>query len=144
MAESNTELNAVAPTAELPVGVHFDFDGALELARRLIELAQVWGAALEQRRVAAEAALATWTGPAGSDFGVRVASETHDGRVVCRAMRDEAHRWAQAWAEALDDGNHHRWLAARANGWEAAQPVPVPVPRPPSYEASEVQARWQP
>jgi hypothetical protein len=111
-------------------GVVFDFDGALDLARRLWALADEWEQAYARRAAAASAALARWTGPAAHELTVQLPPERQASVQVCYRLRDEAQRWAMAWAAAADD--RHRQATSSIS--DAALSFAVPVPAGPRFE----------
>lgn len=123
----------MADAVDGAVGVRFDFDGALDLARVLSGLAGSWEAGFERRRESADQALAAWTGPAAAELAARMAFEAAASHDVVESLRAEASAWAGAWARATDEANRQRWLADLGVGVVAPEPPPVPVPRGPSF-----------
>lgn len=92
--------------------VRFDYDGSLDLARRLWQLADRLDALGADRHRWAVDALVDWTGPLGGEFAGRVDTEVVDLARVSGELRAAADGWAQAWAGAL---NQQNWrLFARA------------------------------
>jgi hypothetical protein len=128
--------------SELSDGVVFDYEGALELARQLWELADRWEGALARRRGAAGVALSTWTGPAARELWDRVRAEIEAGDEVCRKFRHEADRWALAWSEAVNDGNRLAWARATAGGADLVAPPLAPVPVGPGFEPTSWPVRF--
>lgn len=92
--------------------VRFDYDGSLELARRLWQLAEELDVLLGERGRWASHALVDWAGPLGVEFADRTDTETVDLARIAGELRAAAERWAQAWAAALNQQN--RRLFARA------------------------------
>jgi hypothetical protein len=82
--------------------VRFDYDGSLELARRLWALADRLAVLAVDRRHGAGEALARWEGRYGRDFAVRIDTETADLDRIAADLRAVAEGWAQAWADALN------------------------------------------
>jgi hypothetical protein len=116
--------------------VVFNFDGALELARRLAALAEEFEATFSVYGAAADAALAVWSGPHRDRAAGRVVQQRRSSAATVRSLRSEADRWAQAWASAADDARRERWVAAATRGQDGpplAAPAPVEVPHPPGY-----------
>ena len=116
--------------------VVFNFDGALELARRLGALAEEVATAFSVYGAEADAAFAVWSGPHRDRAVDRVSKQRHSTTLTIRSLRSEADRWAQAWASAADDLRRERWVVAATRGQDGpplAAPAPVEVPHPPSY-----------
>jgi hypothetical protein len=119
------------------VHVVFDFDGALQLANRLATLADEWEQAFATFGGVVDAALGSWTGPRRDRVAERFAAERGDSATVVASLRSEADRWAMAWAEAVDDLRHERWLALAVTGVggpHVPPPAPAGIPGPPAYE----------
>jgi hypothetical protein len=87
------------------LGVRFDFEGSLELARRLWQLADHLDQFASTRLALAQAALADWLGPFGTQFGDRVDTELSDASTGSNLMRAVAESWAQSWAKAMNQQN---------------------------------------
>lgn len=116
--------------------VVFNFEGALELARRLAALADEFEATFTVYGAEADAAFAVWSGPHRDRAADRVAQQRRSSEAAIRSLRSEADRWAQAWASAVDDLRRERWVAAATRGQDGpplAAPALVEVPHPPSY-----------
>ncbi len=92
--------------------VRFDYDGSLELARRLWQLADRLDTLAGERHRWAADALVDWAGPLGAEFAGRVDTEAADVARISGELRVTANGWAQAWAGALNQQN--RRLFARA------------------------------
>ena len=129
--------------SEAPGSVAFDFHGSLELARRLVDLADRWERAFTVRQGALDAALARWTGPHREVVAQRSTVEHSRSVEVAAALRDEAERWAAAWAAAADDQNRSRWLqiTSAEGGDLGSPPLPVDLPRPPNFTPTSGTAR---
>ena len=89
--------------------VVFDFDGALNLARRLWSFADELEAAKDDRFTGAEAALASWLGSYSDEFVERMNTEQTNLDQVVAGLRTEADQWAQAWKDATDEQNRRLW-----------------------------------
>lgn len=92
--------------------VRFDYDGSLELARRLWQLADHVLSAATARDQAALDALDEWAGPLCDEFRARNELEAHDLHRISAELRATAAGWAGAWAHAINLQN--RRLFARA------------------------------
>ncbi len=120
--------------------VVFDYSGSLELARRLVALADQLDDAFLSRRGVFEIALAAWSGPSRDHVANALQHELVRGRQVEVSLRSEADAWARAWARAVDEHNQLMWRsavdAAAAQGspvpFESA-PLPAQVPVAPAY-----------
>jgi hypothetical protein len=98
--------------------VRFDYDGSLDVARRLWQLADTLeGLAGERRRWAIEA-LVEWEGRFATEYAGRLDVELGDVGRHATDLRGAALGWAQAWASAINQQN--RRLHARAV-WRAEQ-----------------------
>ena len=136
MPTSSTRPN-LAGDPSLATPVVFDFDGALQLARRLAALADDWEQASATYGARGRRALGSWTGPTRDRVEERLVAEGRAGEATVHALRAEADRWARAWAGAADDLRHQRWLAAVTAdpaGPPVMPPAPAPVPIGPSYD----------
>ena len=131
--------------------VQFDWDGSLDLARKLWAFADDLSTAKPSRHADAETALKEWRGTYGEDFKTRADDEQTSLQSVITGLRGEAKQWAQAWKLAMDQQN--RVLRARAvdehNDDKGVfdkvgdfftgdddippEPTPVPLPAPPSF-----------
>jgi hypothetical protein len=104
--------------------VRFDYDGSLDLARRLWQFADRLDALGGARDRWAVEALVGWEGRFGVAFAGRVDTEVGDLGRISADLRTTALGWARAWANALNQQN--RRLHARAverakrqrNGWD--------------------------
>ena len=92
--------------------VRFDYDGSLDLARRLWQFAERLDGLGAARHEWAGVALLGWEGRFGSEFAGRVDSEFGDLHRLSADLRGAALGWAQAWANAVNQQN--RRLYARA------------------------------
>ena len=92
--------------------VRFDYDGSLDLARRLYRLADQLATLGAERHRWGSHALVDWAGPLGVEFADRADIETADLVRIAGELRAAADGWAQAWAGALNQQN--RRLFARA------------------------------
>ena len=116
--------------------VVFNFDGALEVARRLAALAEQADSAFDVYEAEADAAFAVWSGPHRDRAADRVSQQRGSTAAAIQSLRSEADRWALAWASAADDLRRERWVVAATRGQDGpplAAPAPVEVPHPPSY-----------
>lgn len=108
------------PTADWN-DVRFDYDGSLDIARRLWRLADTLDTLESERRRWALEALVDWQGRFGTDFANRADSELGDLGRHAAALRGAALGWAHAWANAINQQNrrlHARavWRAKRDRG----------------------------
>ena len=92
--------------------VDFDFEGSLRLARRLWSAAAALEHEDSQRENEFVTAKAKWRGSHGDDFVARRDTERSDASRVVAALRADAHRWAVAWAGAMDQQNKNNRIAA--------------------------------
>lgn len=131
--------------------VQFDWDGSLDLARKLWSYADDLTSAKSSRNTDADTALQSWQGPYGDQFRSRKSDEQTSLGSVTTGLRSEAQQWAQAWKLAMDQQN--RVLRARAvdkhNSSKSffdkvgdffggdddipPEPTPVPLPQPPGF-----------
>jgi hypothetical protein len=106
--------------------VRFDYDGSLDLARRLWQFADRLDTLGGARHRWARDALVDWEGRFGIEFADRIETEAGDLGRISADLRRTALGWAQAWANALNQQN--RRLHARAvertrqqrSGWDKA------------------------
>lgn len=119
--------------SEAHPSIEFDYERALEVARRLHELAEEWEVAFARWRASIDSALARWEGPHHDAVADAVRRDAATSEEIGHALRAEAEAWATAWADALADQR----LLARAGtaaGPEAdPAPGPVDVPSAPHY-----------
>lgn len=139
--------------------VDFDFDGSLDLARKLWALAEDLEQEDRGRGRQAETALAAWRGPHATRFAERRAVEQSSAANVVAGLQDDARAWASAWVEAMYQQNRNN-RAARVQevrddrgffekGWDeygfgeddseskvaaAARPA---TPQPPSFHPTD-------
>ena len=88
--------------------VRFDFDGSLEVARKLWSLADGIEESAKRRYIAAGTALLQWQGPFTDLFRERVAEELRVLNLSTTELRDGARHWATAWKQAMDENNRRR------------------------------------
>jgi hypothetical protein len=96
---------------EAAADIRFDFDGALNLARRLWTFATEVDTLGSVRAQHAQVALSTWQGVFGTQFGERINAEITDLGAAAGELRTAANAWATAWALAMNEQN--RRLFAR-------------------------------
>jgi len=92
--------------------VVFDFEGSMELARRLWRSADELEAVGVWRFGAGERALASWRGRYASEFVDRANDESAGTAAVVSGLRSEAMQWVQAWVSSREEQN--RIVRARA------------------------------
>lgn len=91
--------------------VQFDWEGSLQLARKLWNLAddlQTEDAGREQQY---DTAKAKWLGTYGEQFAGRRVTERSSKANVVAGLREDARAWAQAWATAMDQQNKNNRAA---------------------------------
>jgi hypothetical protein len=131
--------------------VQFDWDGSLELARKLWSFADDLSTAKPARKTDAETALRQWKGRFGDEFTTRADHEQTSFTSVITGLRNEAKQWAQAWklamdqqnrvlrARAVDKHNHDKSFLDKVGDFFGGddnippEPTPVPLPAPPSF-----------
>ena len=91
--------------------VDFDFDGSLQLAKNLWQLADDLSTENTGRGTEGETALAKWEGPFSTQFGERRTAESDSYRNVFEGLRDDARSWATAWVEAMHQQNKNNRAA---------------------------------
>ncbi len=124
-----------------PHSIAFDYSGSLELARRLVALADQLDDAFLARRGVFDLALAAWSGPRRDHVANLLQHELVRARQVEMSLRMEADAWARAWARAVDEHNQLMWRstidAAAVEGspvpFGSAAPIPAEVPVAPAY-----------
>ena len=92
--------------------VDFDFDGALELARKLWALADQVSQEEQGRQRDATTALAKWAGPHATRFAERRGAEFQSSMNVWTGLRENAQAWAAAWVDAMEQQNKNNRAAA--------------------------------
>lgn len=118
--------------------IHFDFDGALPLARTLWDLASEVEQRLATRTAAAERALINWKGEHADTFKIAMANQQVLTDSTARTLRDDAEAWASAWSRAMNSENRRRYQEARQDqytvpGWTQSRVIiPPRTVRPPS------------
>lgn len=140
--------------------VRFDFEGSLNLARRLWALADEVDTLMANRVSLARAALSTWLGVYGTQFAGRIETEATSSTGIANELRGAATGWATCWQQAMDEQN--RVLYAREvkqvederSGWDSFwggltghddlpdQPSPVATPSAPGFHATASLARY--
>ena len=140
--------------------VRFDFEGSLQLARRLVGLADEIDTLMAARVAGAEDALATWLGRFATEFAERVNTESSDIATISADLRVSAEGWALAWKDSMDEQNRRLYarevdrVESSRSGWDSFwggivghddlpdQPPPVPVPTGPGYYATASFVRY--
>ncbi|MCK9922696.1 hypothetical protein MXD61_12600 [Frankia sp. AgPm24] len=136
--------------------VVFDFDGALELARRLWGLADNVDTFRGKRDTAATTALRHWQGRYATDFRNSVTTEQGSDTNLSTAMRGDARTLASLWSQAMTEEAKVRYadhvtekrrhrsffhrvedalLGADDDDYGSA-PEPFAVPQPPTFMAT--------
>ena len=134
--------------------VQFDWDGSLELARKLWALAEDLQHEDAGRETQYDTAKAKWRGAYGEQFAERRSTERASCTNVITGLRDDARAWAQAWAQAMDQQNKNNRAAevervsddrgliekgidatvgSDDSDSKAPKPASVPVPTPPGF-----------
>lgn len=133
--------------------VVFDFEGALNLARRLWAFADELESATSDRFTGAETALTSWLGAYADEFVERMNTEQNQLTQLVGLLRHDADQWASAWKDAKDEQNRRLWarqvdqMKADRNVFDhigdfftgfdyPPDPVPVPKPTPSGFYAS--------
>ena len=143
--------------------VQFDFEGSLELARKLWTLADEVQAEDQGREGEFDTAEASWLGTYGDQFRDRRLTERFSRGNVIAGLRDDARAWAQAWAQALEQQNTNnraaevervsadRGLLERGidatfgednSDDKVPQPPDVPVPTPPGFAPTATETTY--
>ena len=91
--------------------VDFDFDGSLELARKLWALAEDIEQEDRGRGRQAETAVRKWAGPYATQFAERRATEEASATNVIAGLQADAQAWAAAWVEAMYQQNKNNRAA---------------------------------
>lgn len=126
--------------------VVFDYEGSLQLARRLWTFADAVESARSVRESDAEGPLKSWLGPLVADFTARMDNESTSLSSAANALRSEATAWGAMWQSAVNEQqriNHARECkrieedrsgAAKffggLFGHNDLPPAPDPVPTP--------------
>lgn len=134
--------------------IAFDFEGSLQLARQLWQLAESLETEDAGRETQFDTAKAKWEGKYGTQFVGRRADERTSRTNVASGLRTDAREWARAWARAMDQQNKNNRAAEvervredrgmLEKGWDATfgeddsddqvpMPEAVPVPQPPGF-----------
>lgn len=92
----------------------FDYEGALELARKFEEVADAIDTAHKVRSKDRDAAAQAWEGDMGDDFVDRNADEDTSAKNVAAALRENARSWAEVWAATVNEANR----VQRAYAWQ--------------------------
>lgn len=85
--------------------VDFDFEGSLELARELWDLADSLPALERRRSDGSDNASKDWQGAHGDRFRLQSDSEPEAFSNAEERLRAAANSWASAWARATDEQN---------------------------------------
>jgi phosphoglycolate phosphatase-like HAD superfamily hydrolase len=133
-----------------PRDVVFDYDGALNLARRLWALAdEVTGAARRRGELALVAAT-NFAGAYGDQFSSRMSVEATNMTNVTQGLRADAMAVAGMWKAAMEEENRriyarhvddlksHRSVLEQIGDFFTgfhypSEPDPVPLPQPPGF-----------
>ena len=135
--------------------VVFDFAGALELARRLWNLADGVDGSRVKRDTAAGVALKHWVGRYATEFRTSMTAEWTTEVNLAAAMRGDAQGLAGLWAQAMleeakvryadhvTDKKNKRSLLSQfhdalfgADEDYGPEPKPFATPQPPSFEVT--------
>lgn len=133
--------------------VGFDFEGSLQLAKQLWDLADALSLSRESRMTATREGASGWIGKYADDFSNRVGTEHETANQIERLMREEAQAWADAWRQAMDEQNRRNRAAKvdavrQQRGWgekmvdvfvgddsedQVTGFVPASTPQPPTF-----------
>lgn len=131
--------------------VRFDWDGSLELARRLWAYADQLDALRVARDRAADDLVRSWRGGLLAELTTRLADDSAGLDLAAARLREGALQWADAWRQAVDQQNRvlyaraceraraDRGLVDRAIGFFVGHddlpspPAPRDAPRPPHF-----------
>lgn len=94
--------------------VTFDFEGSLQLARKLWALGEALETDSGTRDTDAVTAKEKWEGKYGTEFVGRRDGERTKESNAAQQLKSEANDWAKAWAGALEQQNKNN-RAARVN-----------------------------
>lgn len=97
--------------AEAAERVNFDFEGSLELARKLYALSESIEADATARETDYTTAKAKWKGAYGDEFVTRREDERSKEVAAINQLRSEADLWASAWAQAMTQQNKNNRAA---------------------------------
>lgn len=143
--------------------VAFDWDGSLELARKLWALADDLTHEDAGRENQYDTAKAKWEGKYGEQFADRRTTERASRTNVVAGLRDDARAWAKAWAQAMDQQNKNNRAAEVERvsddrgliekGIDATvgednsddkvpMPEAVPVPTPPGFAPTATEVTY--
>lgn len=143
--------------------VAFDWDGSLELARKLWSLADDLTHEDAGRETQFDTAKAKWEGAYGKQFVQRRSTERSSRSNVVAGLRDDARAWAKAWAQAMDQQNKNNRAAEVERisddrgmiekGWDKTfgsddsddkvpMPDSVPVPTPPGFAPTATEVTY--
>ena len=128
----------------------FDYQGALNLARQLNNLADQVAQAATTRQGLADVAKKDFIGAFADQFNSRVTVEQASIRSVVQGLRSDAMDLAQMWklameeenrrlyARHVDDMKNHRSVLESIGDWLTGfdyppAPPAVPVPQPPAF-----------
>mgnify|MGYP001057108031 CR=1 FL=1 len=143
--------------------VQFDWDGSLELARKLWALADDLTDEDAGRETQFDTAKAKWRGTYGEQFADRRVTERSSRTNVVTGLRDDARAWAKAWAQAMDQQNKNNRAAEvervsddrglLEKGWDSTfgsddsddkvpMPESVPIPTPPGFAPTATEVTY--
>lgn len=91
--------------------VDFDFEGSLQLARRLWTMAEEIQAEDIDRNADFTTAKARFEGPHAESFVARREEERTSRTTVIESLREDARQWASAWADAMHQQNKNNRAA---------------------------------
>jgi hypothetical protein len=130
--------------------VHFDYEGALALARQLYSLADELAGVAQRRQELTEWAKQDFSGACADQFRQRMQDESAESSKVVNGLRADAECCARLWKSAMDEENRRLYarhvdrLKAQRNVLEKVEdffvgfqyppePEPVPQPQPPGF-----------
>lgn len=143
--------------------VQFDWDGSLQLARQLWNLADDLQTEDTGRESQYDTAKAKWLGTYGDEFADRRVTERGSKNHVVAGLREDARAWAQAWASAMDQQNKNNRAAEvervrdDRSLWDKGvdatvgednsddkvpMPDSVPVPTPPGFAPTATETTY--
>ena len=128
----------------------FDYEGALNLARQLNNLADQLAQAGTTRQGLSDVALKDFIGAYADQFRSRVSVEQANFKAVVQGLRNDAMDLATMWKHAMeeenrrlyarhvDDMKNNRSVLDTIGDWFTGfhyppEPAPVPLPQPPAF-----------
>ena len=137
----------------------FDYDGALDLARRLWALADEVTGVARQRGELALVAATNFVGAYGDQFHSRMSVEATNMTSVTQGLRADAMAVARMWKAAMeeenrriyarhvDDMKQHRGVLEAIGDFFTGfhyppEPDPVPLPQPPGFAPTAEHVRY--